>query len=49
MTLETAARVYSAVWWIPPPRPPRTDPRARRLIQDARINDLTTPDNKQDK
>lgn len=48
MTLETAARVYSAVWWIRHPDRPCTDPRARHLIQDARINALTTTDNEQD-
>lgn len=37
--------LHSTVWWIRHPSRPCTDPRVRRLIQDARINALTTPDN----
>lgn len=45
MTLTTAEWLHSTTWWIRNPGTPCTDPRARRLIQDARINALTTPDN----
>ena len=48
MTLESVARVYLAVWWIRHPDHPCTDPHARHIIQDARINAITTTDNKQD-
>lgn len=48
MTLETAARLHATVWWIRHTSRPCTDPRGRRIIQDARINALTTTDNEQD-
>ncbi len=48
MTLETIEWLHSAAWRIRNPSRPCTDPRARHLIQDARINALTTPDNEQD-
>lgn len=48
MTLETIEWLHSAAWLIRHPDRPCTDPRARHLIQDARINALTTQDNEQD-
>lgn len=48
MTLETIEWLHATAWLIRHPDRPCTDPRARHLIQDARINALTTPDNKQD-
>lgn len=45
MTLENIEWLHSAVWQIRHPYTPCTDPRARQIIQDARINALTTPDN----
>lgn len=48
MTLETAARLHATAWLIRHPDRPCTDPRARHLIQDARINAITTTDNEQD-
>lgn len=48
MTLENIEWFHSAVWWIRHPSRPCTDPHARHIIQDARINALTTPDNEQD-
>lgn len=45
MTHETPEWFHSAVWWIRHPHRPCTDKKVRRLIQDARINTLTTPDN----
>lgn len=48
MTLETIEWLHATAWLIRHPDHPCTDPRARHLIQDARINALTTPDNKQD-
>ena len=44
MTLTDVEWLHSAVRWIRNPGHPCTDPRAR-LIQAARINALTTPDN----
>jgi hypothetical protein len=35
----------STTWLIKHPSRPCTDKKVRRLIQDARINALTTPDN----
>ena len=43
--LLTVEWFHSTVWWIRHPATPCTDPKVRRLIQDARINALTTPDN----
>ena len=37
--------LHSTVWWIKHPGTPCTDKRVRRLIQEARIRALTTPDN----
>lgn len=45
MTLEW---FNSATWWIRHPSRPCTDPRVRHIIQDARINALTTTDNEQE-
>lgn len=45
MSLTTVEWLHSTTWWIRNPSRPCTDPRVRRLIQDARINALTTPDN----
>lgn len=45
MTLEW---IHSTTWWIRHPSRPCTDPRARRSIQDARINALITQENEQD-
>lgn len=45
MTLENVEWLHSAVWWIRHPSRPCTDPTARRIILNARINALTTPDN----
>lgn len=45
MTLENLEWFHSAAWWILHPSRPCTDPRVRRIIQNARINALTTPDN----
>lgn len=42
MTLAPVDWFHSAVWWINHPSRPCTDPRARRLIQAARINALIT-------
>lgn len=46
--LATVEWLHSTIWWIKHPSRPCTDKRARRLIQEARINALTTPDNEQD-
>lgn len=48
MTLETAARLHATAWLIRHPDHLCTDPHACHIIQDARINALTTTDNKQD-
>lgn len=48
MTLETIEWLHSAVWWIRHPSHHCSDPRARRIIQDARINALTAQENEQD-
>lgn len=45
MSLTTVEWLHSTTWWIRHPSTPCTDPHVRRLIQDARINALTTPDN----
>lgn len=45
MSLASVEWFHSTVWWIRHPATPCTDPVARRIIQDARINALTTPDN----
>ena len=44
-SLTTVEWLHSTTWWIKHPPLPCTDKRARRLIQDARIRALTTPDN----
>lgn len=43
--MATVEWLHSTVWWIKHPGTPCTDPRVRHIIQDARINALTTPDN----
>lgn len=48
MTLTTVEWLHSTTWWIRHPSRTCTDPRARRIIQDARINALTAPDNEQE-
>lgn len=48
MTFETIGKLHYAVWLIRHPSRPCTGPRVRHLIQDARINALTTQDNEQD-
>lgn len=48
MTLEHVERLHAAAWGIRPTSRPCTDPQVRSLIQDTRINTLTTPDNEQD-
>lgn len=45
MSLTTIEWLHSTTWWIRHPSRPCTDPRVRHIIQDARINALTTPDN----
>ena len=45
MTLATVEWLHSTTWWIHHPSHPCTDKKVRRLIQEARINALTTPDN----
>ena len=45
MTLTTVEWLHSTTWWIMYPSRPCTDKRVRRLIQEARINALTIPDN----
>ena len=42
--LATVEWFHSTVWWIKHPGTPCTDPHARRIIQDARINALTEMD-----
>lgn len=44
MTLATVEWLNSTTWWIKHPDTPCTDPRVRRLIQEARINALTETD-----
>jgi len=49
MTLATVEWLHSTTWWIKHPGTPCTDPHARRIIQEARINALDlTLDNEQD-
>lgn len=48
MTLKTIGKLHYAVWQINHTHRPCTDPRARRIIQDARTHALTTQDNEQD-
>lgn len=48
MSLTTVELLHSTTWWIKHPATPCTDKKARRLIQEARINALTIPDNEQD-
>ena len=48
MTLENIEWLHSAVWQIHHTGRPCTDPHARHIIQDARINALTTTDNDND-
>lgn len=45
MSLASVEWLRSATWWIKHPSHPCTDKKVRRLIQDARIRALTTPDN----
>lgn len=40
MTLATIEWLHSTTWWINHPATPCTDKKARRIIQDARINAL---------
>lgn len=44
MTLATVEWLHSTIWWLRHPVTPCTDPHARRIIQDARINALTEMD-----
>lgn len=44
MTLATVEWLHSTIWWLRHPATPCTDPHARRLIQEARINALTETD-----
>lgn len=44
MTLATVEWLHSTIWWLRHPAAPCTDPKARRIIQDARVNALTTLD-----
>ena len=44
MTLTNIEWLHSTIWWIRHPDRPCTDPHARRIIQDARINALTEMD-----
>lgn len=48
MTLTTVEWLHSTTWWIKHHATPCTDKKVRRLIQEARINALTIPDNEQD-
>lgn len=48
MSLTTVEWLHSTVWWIRHPSQPCADKHIRRLIQDARIRALTTPDNETD-
>lgn len=40
MTLATVEWLHSTIWWLRHPGTPCTDPTARRIIQNARINAL---------
>ena len=44
MTLATVEWLHSMIWWLRHPGTPCTDPHARRIIQNARINALTETD-----
>ena len=44
MTLATAEWLHSTIWGLRHPGTPCTDPHARRIIQNARINALTETD-----
>lgn len=48
MTLATVEWLHSTTWWIKHPGTPCTDKKARRLIQEARINALIAQENEQD-
>lgn len=45
MSLASVEWFHSTVWWIRHPSRPCTDKRARRRIQDARINALIAQEN----
>lgn len=44
MTPATNEWLHSIIWWIQHPAWPCTDPTARRIILNARINALTEMD-----